>query len=162
MSGYYAFPNENLDSEEVTTEDGEVIEKFGCNNCGEIECDYSYCVTSAFQGQSRWLIEGVHFDTTSVDGPVIENDSFLVLAQEELSLEEFNNRVGEIYKEMNPDKEFAGWSFTLTYEEPDEDDTREGVFTATEEHAEAVEKALNEIARSLDKGDYEVEKTDGW
>lgn len=150
------------------TEDNDLpqsIEVEHCDSCGEFECDYNWCVDHAFLGNTsesaflcnaEQLIEGREYDQVASDGPDIVNDTFLVLAQDIVTLDDFNAHVREIYKAANPEKGFEGWSFTLTVEENADEGYIEGVFAAKAEYADAVAVALNTIAKGLDNGEYSV------
>lgn len=147
--------------------DAYTIEVEHCDHCGEFACDYNWCIDNAFFGKkpetlnfenAETLIEGREYDQVGSDSPDVINDTFLVLAQGLITLDDFNARVGSIYKAANPDKSFEGWSFTLTVEENAAEGFIEGVFAAEPQYADAVAIALNEIAKALDNGEYVVER----
>ena len=112
-----------------------------CNE--EWDSDYHGCSEDVFSGAVDQLPTGIEFYQRRIDEGfrLWENDTLLVLAQQELSLRAFNERVRKILRKSDPDTIYRGLTFSFGWE-PDAVWDGRGKISASPKTAPAVAEAL--------------------
>jgi hypothetical protein len=148
-------------TEETYNEDDELVITSYCPCCEEVvEADRETCCEAAyaFMGAEDQLGDGgiTFYQRRVIDGyNLIQNDTLLVLSQQQLSLKGFNARIRKIYEADHPGRTVRGWLFSFVFESNGPFDGMGCISTHTA-LASAVAEALANLAEELDAGKYSI------